>query len=729
MQTKPIRGATGADITENTLRITLKDLNIGKEIRDLSYVEKRLIMVISLTKQLEEAEGDLARTIESPANQLKVLSQQLERLRIALGNILNIFLSEMLPTLNGFIMALVEIINMLAEALKLAVGFKDLEYDYSGITGVDDSVSDLIDGMEEANDEAEKLKKNILGIDELNILEPNKGDTLTSGIDPRILAAFTAALEDWDNRMDEVNMKAYAIRDAILSWFGLEPTEDGWGLKEGASMARALKETIESINVESLTKELSAIVGLLSGAFLLFLAWKALTNPFLWIIVGLYEIWKAINSELADGETILRKVGDVMLGLALITAGIAILLRSWGLLGIAAIFLGIRETMIGLNDAFKDGVKNWEDMRKILNGVAIILGAFGILTGNWILVAIAGILAISSWALNELEGFDDRLRNKTTTFLDWIAIGISGIFAGILFVAETVLKALLNTIVHTIDSVGDAIFFVAKVFVTTLETMLLPIVNTLKGIVSIYDKIKGTDLSSEIQAYLITDKVKEANDEWDEYMSKMYSAVNGVSIYEDYYNSVLDSMRTKEGSGGNQNGISNASTMEAISELMKKYNTVSQEESDVLNSVAQINEDELYVAKSIQGSTQRIYEKMSKLTNASIGGSTSVHSPIPMYANGGYPNKGMFLMNEGSSAEMIGTINGRTAVANNEQIAGALASALAPLLGTVVTAVENVAGSERPIILYADSREIARASQSGSKKLGYNQIGGEFANV
>lgn len=56
-QTKPIRGATGADITENTLRITLKELNIGKEIRDLSYVEKRLIMVISLTKQLANAQG------------------------------------------------------------------------------------------------------------------------------------------------------------------------------------------------------------------------------------------------------------------------------------------------------------------------------------------------------------------------------------------------------------------------------------------------------------------------------------------------------------------------------------------------------------------------------------------------------------------------------------------------------------------------------------------------
>ena len=63
-QTKPIRGATGADITENTLRKTMKDLGLKQEIRDLSYVEKRLVMVISLTRQLANAQGDLARTIE-----------------------------------------------------------------------------------------------------------------------------------------------------------------------------------------------------------------------------------------------------------------------------------------------------------------------------------------------------------------------------------------------------------------------------------------------------------------------------------------------------------------------------------------------------------------------------------------------------------------------------------------------------------------------------------------
>ena len=86
-------------------------------------------------------------------------------------------------------------------------------------------------------------------------------------------------------------------------------------------------------------------------------------------------------------------------------------------------------------------------------------------------------------------------------------------------------------------------------------------------------------------------------------------------------------------------------------------------------------------------------------------------------------------MNEGNSAEMFGSIGGRSAVVNNEEIASALATALTPLLGTVVNAIEDVAGTDRPIILNVDSREMARANQTGNRKLGYNQIGGEFANV
>lgn len=63
-QTRPIRGATGADITEKTLQNTVDALGLDREINQLSFVEKRLVMVISLTNQLKVSQGDYARTIK-----------------------------------------------------------------------------------------------------------------------------------------------------------------------------------------------------------------------------------------------------------------------------------------------------------------------------------------------------------------------------------------------------------------------------------------------------------------------------------------------------------------------------------------------------------------------------------------------------------------------------------------------------------------------------------------
>ena len=53
-QTRPIRGATGADITEKTLEKTVGRVLPDRYIRDLSFVEKRLVMIISLTEQLKK---------------------------------------------------------------------------------------------------------------------------------------------------------------------------------------------------------------------------------------------------------------------------------------------------------------------------------------------------------------------------------------------------------------------------------------------------------------------------------------------------------------------------------------------------------------------------------------------------------------------------------------------------------------------------------------------------
>ena len=152
-QTKPIRGTTGADITQATLQTTLDSLGIEKAVNQLSFAEKRLLIIISLTDQLKESINDLGRTIESPANQLKVLSEQWQRLSRALGNTFLPILAKILPYLNAILMVLTEIINMIAKLF----GYKADDYDY--FSGTDEAVQNLEDSLGKATAGVGKLKK------------------------------------------------------------------------------------------------------------------------------------------------------------------------------------------------------------------------------------------------------------------------------------------------------------------------------------------------------------------------------------------------------------------------------------------------------------------------------------------------------------------------------------------------------------------------------------------
>ena len=123
-QTKPVR-SLGADITQTTLQQTLTNLGIDKSIVNLSYAEKRLTIVISLMQQLSKVTNDWGKTIESPANQTRILSEQWERLTRSVGNIFLPVLTKILPYLNAILMVLTEIINAIAALL----GFNIKDFD------------------------------------------------------------------------------------------------------------------------------------------------------------------------------------------------------------------------------------------------------------------------------------------------------------------------------------------------------------------------------------------------------------------------------------------------------------------------------------------------------------------------------------------------------------------------------------------------------------------------
>lgn len=732
-QTKPIRSATGADITENTLRLTLQDLNIGKEIRELSFVEKRLIMVISLTKQLANAQGDLANTIESPANQLKVLSQQLERLKIALGEFFEIGMNYILPLLNGIVMALVVIVETFTEFVKQLIGYEEDTFNYDGLQGVNDQVNDLIDGMEEANKEAEELEKHLLGIDELNIIDPNSTIT-TNGIDPAILDAFNAALENWDNKMDEVSMKAYKIRDIILSWFGLEQENDGkWGLKEGESLARTIAETLASIDLSKFMTDLGEILSVFGKLLLYSLALRVILSPFTWLAAGLYLLLDGINVELFDGENILREWEKILLGLTLLIGGAALLFRSWNLGLIALTMFGIYMIAKGLNGLILDGVWNWEDMRTVLFGIGTVLLAFGIITKDWILLAMAGIAILGAASLKQLTGFKQRFQEGTTSILDWLSLIFMGLLYSIIWVIEAVIKIVLLAITLPFTLLFDFVAAIGLGLIAILEGVVDLIVGVINTILGVVNALTGSKLRIQIDNFSTTkNALKKYADQGGFTTPTWVKTVVSAGVASSIDDAVMDAIHSNPEIANPESNLTSSSTSfdEMVGELGDILAT-----SKETNKISSVQLGEQQKLNDIQNTSNALikdfataYENMSEEDRKRILNNTYA-MPYTAHANGGYPSKGLFLMNEGNSAEMLGSIGGKTAVVNNEQIASALAQALTPLLGTVVSAVENVAANDRPIVLNVDSRQMARANQKGSQKLGYNQIGGEFANV
>lgn len=148
-------------------------LGIEKKVSAMTQAEKSQLRYYAIMTQVTTAQGDMARTLNAPANQLRVLQAQVTQCARALGNIFIPALNAVLP----YAIALAKIVRMLANSIASLFGFKLPEVNYSGISAGASAVGDLADNAGDASDglgkagkAAKKLKNALLGIDELNVL-------------------------------------------------------------------------------------------------------------------------------------------------------------------------------------------------------------------------------------------------------------------------------------------------------------------------------------------------------------------------------------------------------------------------------------------------------------------------------------------------------------------------------------------------------------------------------
>lgn len=142
---------------------------ITESVNAMSQAEKSQLRYIAIMEQSTNAMGDLSRTIQTPANAMRILNQQITQLSRALGNLLIPLLQQIIPWVQAF----VEVITEAIQALAVLLGFELPTIDYSGLDGVSVGASEAEDAIGGATDAAKKMKRELLGIDELTILEPN----------------------------------------------------------------------------------------------------------------------------------------------------------------------------------------------------------------------------------------------------------------------------------------------------------------------------------------------------------------------------------------------------------------------------------------------------------------------------------------------------------------------------------------------------------------------------
>lgn len=252
--------AFGIDITNATLQEYAYKYGLTQAVSEMNQATKAQLRLLAILDQSEVAFGDLANTMQSPANQLRMLKQNFANLARTIGNLFLPVVEKVLPYINGLVMSLQRLFSWIGGLL--GIKFNSIN---SSIGGIDSGIEDLVGGADDAedslngtNDAAKKLKNTLLGFDEINQLNDNSdsssggsgsGTSVGGGsalLDEEIANALEAYQKAWDEAFDRMENKAQDISDRICNAFKRGDYE---GI--GKYISNGITKGLESINWDS----------------------------------------------------------------------------------------------------------------------------------------------------------------------------------------------------------------------------------------------------------------------------------------------------------------------------------------------------------------------------------------------------------------------------------------------------------------------------------------------
>lgn len=451
---EPLR-RLGYDLSQARLEATALSLGIDKSVQSMTQAEKAELRYYAIMTQVTTAQGDLSRTLEAPANQLRVLSAQFNMAARSIGNIFIPALNAILP----YAIAVVQVIREIADAIASLFGFELTEVDYSGITAGASGAGSMADSLDEAAGAAKKLKQYTAGFDELNVFSPDSGSA-GSGIGAGGGGGFDFELPEYDFLGDAVSTRIDEIRakmEPFVTW-----------VKD--NMAEIL-ETVAAIGTAMLQwKVANGILGLfntvkgLKGKNLLYSITFAITGLGLFLD-GWDKIKEAIEDILDNGPN-LTNVTQLISGFA---EGLGVAFLALGnvkLAGASLVISGLSGIVSSISDMVNNGV-NFDNATNLVRNLGIFLSGIGLLTNNPVLtgggLALTGITLIVRNLADVMEAFRTG---------DWSGVDKVELAAGLLLTVGGFLTA-IGTINQITSKIG------AGKAVTSASTALQEVTNAM----------------------------------------------------------------------------------------------------------------------------------------------------------------------------------------------------------------------------------------------------------
>lgn len=659
----------GIDITNATLQTLAYELGLTKSVSEMSQMEKMQLRLIKILRDSKVSWGDLANTINSPSNMMRQFANNAKELGMVFGQLFIPLLQKIMPVLNGVTIALKNLLVTVATFLGINLNLDDFG---QGFSDLGEDAEDIADGYGKATNAIKKFKGQLLGIDELNVL--NSGNDASGGaggvaqntidLTEDILKATEEYEKAWEEAYAKMKNKAEDIAkkiDKILepvknvfkNLFDGEYYKAGQGFGEIASdIFNWLSDEIEKVDWDK--------IGMNIGEFIAGIDWiKVLYS------VGRL-IWTAIQASL----------------------------RVWaGSFSAAPI-----ET--GLLTAFS--VLNFTPLGKL---IASKIGA----SISKAVASIGGFGALFTTDLGMIFGAGTALEIGVT-----IASGIiGGILAAIggFEIGKIIGKALFPEDMEYYNNFkwfGKGGFF-GTIF-EDLEATLFSVITMWKDFSFmglLLDAIFGKENTALVDQKILDafgkDGFKGIYDMFVESLTKIKDYIG------DWINKKISPMFTKEKwekiLKGFKDGFVAGFTL-PIKIVIGRMNTFIEGLEKMINFAIKGLNLLIDAINPLSGVLDFVGIDI-KIKDVSLG-----RIPLPQYKYGGFPEDGLFMANHG---ELVGGFsNGKTAVANNGQI-------IEGIEGGVERAVSRVLAPYLEDIAQ-NTRETANKDFSISRKQVFNAV-------